>query len=166
MKTKRIAVILTLALLVSVISVVSSASSVSSTSILPMPVTNVHNVVSEKPLYVKDGLTGTWYDNVKGKCVISWQDKTRYGFYNAKLTVYDPVAATNISYKFQLVSIANCNSDTIEGLFDIKKNGTLVASGVTGKLYGLNQAVDNYFKFYSTGEVWHMSAYITSRVDY
>ncbi len=166
MKMKRIAVILTLTLLVSVISVVSSASSVSSASILPIPVTNVHNVVSEKPLYVKDGLTGTWYDSVKGKCVISWQDNTRYGFYNARLTVYDPTAAANISYEFQLVSIANCSSDTIEGIFDIKKNGALVASGVTGKLYGLDQAVGNYFKFYSTGDVWHMSAYITSRVDY
>lgn len=70
-----------------------------------------------------------------------------------------------------MVSISNSTADSVEGLWDIKKDGKLVATGIVGKLYGLNQTVGNYFKFYggttqNNNMIWHVSGYITYRLDY
>ncbi len=130
---------------------------------------DVHSVVGAQPLYLADGSTGEFFRDLKGCCSMNWKDLTRYGFFNAKIVVLDIPAKP--TYEFQLVSIGNCSKTTIEGLWDIKKNGALVASGIVGKLYGIDQTVGHYFKFYGGddlcyAEKWHVSAYITNRVDY
>ncbi|MCX7748361.1 MAG: hypothetical protein N2645_15975 [Clostridia bacterium] len=143
-------------------------SSITDDIIVPLPTiapsTSVHNINVTKPLYLTDGQTGAAYKLVNGYCNISWQDKTRYGFANAKLTI--PDATMKLFYEFQLVAVGNCDDDYIDGIFDIKKNGTVVASGIPGKFYGLSSTPGNYFKFYSNDNTWHFSGYIGSRFDY
>lgn len=131
---------------------------------------DVHSVVAERPLYLTDGITGARYSALSGTCSMNWKEKTRYGFFNAKITVIS-TGVLPLEYEFQLVSIGNATDTEIEGLWDIKRNGILVASGIVGKLYGIDQPVSNYFKFYggdsqNNTNVWHLSAYITYRCDY
>lgn len=131
---------------------------------------DVHSVVAQKPWILTDGITGTTYDNLSGTCSMNWKEKTRYGFFNAKIKVTGPIIAP-LEYEFQLIAIGNATDSEIEGLWDIKRNGVLVASGIVGKLYGIDQPVGTYFKFYGGDSqnntmVWHLSAYITYRCDY
>lgn len=120
-----------------------------------------HQIISEKPLYLKDADTDTWYDSVKGKVVIKWNNLIPiFNSLNADLQVAD-----DLKYEFTLVCSESCSSDSINGTFDIKKNGVLVASNIKGQLYGLNLNEGDYFKFYSEDMNWHFSAYITDRID-
>ncbi len=120
-----------------------------------------HQIISEKPLYLNDAETDTWYDSVKGKVVIKWNNLIPiFNSLNAELQVAD-----NLKYEFTLVSSESCSSDFIKGTFDIKKNGVLVASNIKGQLYGLDLNEGDYFKFYSDDMKWHFSAYITDRID-
>lgn len=131
---------------------------------------DVHSVIAQKPFYLTDGLTGTMYRSLKGYCTMNWKDATRYGSFTAKVS---PILLTPVllEYEFTLVSVGNASSTEIEGLWDIKRNGVLVASGIVGKLYGIDAPVGGYFKFYggdsqSNTFRWHLSAYVTSRFDF
>ena len=131
---------------------------------------DIHDIESDRPLALRDGDTGVSYSTFSfGKCVISWKDNTRYGFFHARAVVTAPPAST--TYEFTLVGIARSNDDYIEGLWDIARNGGIVARGVVGKAYGINQPVGAYFKLYCGdsqcyAEKWHYGAYITHRFDY
>ena len=140
------------------------------------PVKTVHTVISEKLLYLADGDTGEWYDEVKGCATMSWQNRKRCGFFNAKAFLYpkdllgveEPMRTI---YNFALVAIGNSNGDSIEGLWDIRKNGKLVCKGCVGKAYGINLPIGEYFKIYigdseCSDEKWHLSGYITDRYDF
>lgn len=127
------------------------------------------SVWSQKPLYLTDATTGIHYGpgDWKGITTINWKYKTRYGFYETYAET-----ATGDRFEFILVSISNSSDDYIEGLWDIYKNGTNVCLGCVGKAYGLDLPVGDYFKLYvgdsqcfSTTE-WHVSGYITNRLDY
>lgn len=122
---------------------------------------NIHVITSDKPLYFKNPSLSTNLDKVRGNLSISWNEKSNQAFFNAKVKI-----AFGIEYEFRLIETKACSEDSIEGLFDIMKDGKAVASGITGKLYGLNQPVGEYFKFYSSDEQWHLSGYITYRMDY
>jgi len=130
---------------------------------------DVYSVIAQKPYILVDGETGQTYNQLSGTCTMNWKGKTRYGFFNAKIDVVN--SPVRLSYEFQLVAISNCSNSEIEGIWDIKRNGSLVASGIVGKLYGLDQPVGAYFKFYGGdslcyAEKWHLSAFITERIDY
>jgi hypothetical protein len=130
---------------------------------------DVHSIIAQKPLYLVDGSTGASYNVLKGCATIAWKDGTRDGFFNVKVQVANVFIP--LEYEFQLVAIGNCSATMIEGIFDVKRNGVLVASGIVGRVYGLDQPVGSYFKFYGGDSScfdtkWHVSAYITARVDY
>lgn len=129
---------------------------------------NVHSVWAQKPLYVFDGQTGAHYTIAKGTATMNWKDGTRYGFFQAAAIPNSPLM---LSYEFILVAISSASSSTIEGLWDIYRNGSLVCVGCVGRAYGIDQAPGNYFKLYvgdstAYAENWHFSAYITNRLDY
>lgn len=129
---------------------------------------DVHVVITEKPIFVKDGDTGQKYSNVKGYCTINWKDGINYGFCYA----YATIEKKKLVYEFLLVSIASTNDNEIKGRFDIKRNGVLVAHNVKGRAYGFTGPVGSgYFKIYCGdtahyGEKWHFSGYITHKFDY
>jgi hypothetical protein len=130
---------------------------------------DVHSIEAQKPYYLTDGLSGITYTPAKGDCVIGWNDKTNYGFNVARFDITD--TDNSINYEFVLVAISNSDSNQIEGLWDIKRNGILVAKGIVGKLYGLNLPVGSYIKFYGGSSqyntnIWHFSAFITGRYDF
>jgi hypothetical protein len=130
---------------------------------------DVHSVIAQKPFVFIDGLTNTTYNNITGVVSMNWKEKTRYGFFNAKISVLYSV--TPLEYELQLTSIFNSSASAIEGLWDIKRNGVLVVSGITGRLYAIDLPVGQYFKFYSSDNQsninkWHLAAYITYRCDY
>lgn len=128
------------------------------------PSSYVHGIFSQKPLYVLDGTTGTWLTATSGNAIASWTEAPlssgNQAFYNAI------VEAGSDRFEFRLVSLASTNVDEIKGKFDIYKNYALVASGIPGTVYGLSQPVGNYYKFYDDTSHWHVSGYITSRLDY
>lgn len=120
-----------------------------------------HKIISDKPYYLKDADTDTWYDKVKGKVLIEWNSKIPgYSLLKAELQVSD-----SLNYQFELVSAENSSDDSIIGTFNIKRNGKLVAANIYGQLYGLNAKEGDYFKFYSDDFNWHFSAYVTCRID-
>ncbi|MNG03035.1 hypothetical protein D3C84_860960 [compost metagenome] len=112
---------------------------------------------------MQDGTTGSWLTATSGNAIASWTDNPlssgNQGFFNA--IVY--VGTTK--YEFRLVSLASTTVDQIDGKFHIYKNNVLVAA-VAGSVYGLSQPVGNYFKFYDSAFNWHVSGYITDRLDY
>ena len=138
-------------------------------SFVPVFGQQIHNVDSQRPLYFTDGDTGQQYYRLRGNATMSWYEKTRDGFFNAKVIVLD--SPVRLSYEINLVAVSNCTNDMLEGIFDIKRNNILVASGIVGKLYGIDSPVGVYYKFYggtsqTNDHTWHFSAYITDRLDY
>ena len=130
---------------------------------------DAHTVISEKPLYLTDGLTGHNYNFLEGDIHISWTDFTRYGYFYAKVIPFD--SPIKLEYEFILVAVGTADKSEIEGLWDIKINGSLVAEGIVGKLYSLTAPVGDYFKFYGGDSqcntmVWHLSGYVTDRFDF
>jgi hypothetical protein len=148
---KLIVIVVTLLLLFSFTAIASAA---------------VHSVFAPTPFILIDGQTGITYTNLMGCATVNWQDNTRYGFFNARVTVLP-----NTLYEFQLISIGNASPTEIEGLWDIKRNGVLVASGIVGKLYQLSDPIGGYIKFYggtsqNNTMIWHVASYISNRFDY
>ena len=128
------------------------------------PSAYVHGVFSEKPLYVLDGTTGSWLTSTSGNAIASW---TEAPLSSGNQAFFNAVAEVGSNrYEFRLVSLGSTNADEIYGKFDIYKNWTLVASGIPGTVYGLSQPVGSYFKFYDASSQWHVSGYITDRLDY
>ncbi|PWW05256.1 hypothetical protein DFQ01_105240 [Paenibacillus cellulosilyticus] len=154
MKRKWLAAFTVLLLVVMMSFTVSSSAA---------PSTYVHGVFSTSPLYVKDGVTGNWLTATSGNAIASWTENPLssgdQGFFNAIVYV------GSVKYEFRLVSLSATTTDQIDGTFDIYVNNTLTAT-VNGTVYGLSQPVGNYFKFYDSAYNWHVSAYITSRLDY
>jgi hypothetical protein len=128
---------------------------------------STHNVWSTSPLYVIDAQTGTTYSSfLSGNASAAWTQGTTNAYFHAVAVV-----TTSLNYDFQLVSVTSTNGDEINGLYDIRRNGTLVCTGCVGKAYGLSGVVGNYFKLYvgspaGYAEKWHYSGYITSRFDF
>jgi hypothetical protein len=127
------------------------------------PSTYVHGVFSTSPLYVKDGVTGSWLTATSGDAIASWTEAPlssgNQGFFNAIVYV------GSVKYEFRLTSLSSTTVDQINGVFHIYVNNILTAT-VNGSVYGLSQPVGNYFKFYDSAYNWHVSAYITNRLDY
>ena len=128
----------------------------------------VHNVqCDDKPLYVKDYDTGTWYSTFKyGYAVFAWQEGSDPSFAHATAIV-----SSGDEYEFRLETLNSNNSSEIEGEFDVTRNGVLVCDDCIGKAYGLSGSVGDYFKIYvgtpaAYAENWHFSGYITDRFDY
>jgi len=128
------------------------------------PSTYVHGIFSEKPLYVLDGTTGNWLTATSGNAIASWTEHPLSSGNQAFFNAISEVGSDR--FEFRLVSLASTDVDEIKGKFDIYKNYTLVASGIPGTVYGLSQPVGNYYKFYDDTFSWHVSGYITSRLDY
>jgi hypothetical protein len=126
------------------------------------PATYVHSVWSQVPFALEDN--GTWYTPTSGNAIVSWTDAAlstgNSGFFNAIVYV-----GSN-KYEFRLKTFTSSTVSQINGIFDIYKNSILVASSLTGSVYGLNQTVGNYFKFYDSSGLWHVASYINSRKDY
>jgi hypothetical protein len=125
-----------------------------------------HTVISEKPLYLADGDTGEWFSDFSGHSVISWKESTRYGFFNAQANI-----RPDLAYEFTLVSISSSTANSIEGLWDISRNGIPACIGCVGKAYGIDGPVGSYFKLYvgdsqCNQNQWLISGYITSRFDF
>ena len=126
----------------------------------------VHSVWSEnRPIYIIDGDTGKLYNAELGYASHNWQETTGQAFSHAV-----GIGGSNL-YEFRMVSLSSSDSDSINGLWDIYRNGALVCNHCVGKAYGLSGAIGNYFKIYvgtpiAYAEKWHFSGYITNRFDY
>lgn len=124
-----------------------------------------HSVWSQRPLSLVDPSLGG-FSPTSGNMATVWNEKTRNG--HLHITAQ---ANPNLQYEFNLVSIGVSDGDSLNGLWDIYRNGTLVCAGCHGKAYGLSQPVGNYFKLYVGDnscyrEAWHYSGYITNRLDF
>ncbi|HEX8539905.1 MAG TPA: hypothetical protein VF664_20760 [Cystobacter sp.] len=115
-----------------------------------------HNVISNRGLYVSE--PGAASQNItSADMTFVWTEGTTNAFGLAKAWV-----ATGDAYEFQLVSVTAPTKDSeIQGLWNISKNGTLLCSSCSGKVYGFYGS----FKFYSDNG-HHFSGFITSRYDY
>lgn len=125
----------------------------------------VHSVWSTRPLAIADGETGKWYTPTEGNSVSSWQENTPQAFSHAS------GLAGGQQYEFRLVVVSSSDFDSILGLWDIYRGGTLVCNLCVGQAYGLSGAIGDYFKIYvgtpgGYAELWHYSGYITNRFDY
>ena len=132
---------------------------------------DTHSVVSQKPYYLTDGLSGNSYQSLKGTITMNWTDDTRYGFFNAVVKPYTPHPLDPLEYEFVLVGISQSDNYGIKGSWDVYKNGAIVCEGCVGQAYGLNQPVGQYFKLYigdpeCNDYSWHLSGFVTYRIDY
>ncbi len=125
----------------------------------------VHQIASDKPLYVIDGSTGVGYTPSFGDSSSNWQAFTNQAFSHAV------AQAAGGLYEFRLVHTSSSDDSTIVGLWDVYRDGVLMCDDCVGKAYGLDAPVGNYFKIYvgtplAYAERWHFSGYITHRFDY
>jgi inhibitor of cysteine peptidase len=130
---------------------------------IPAPSGTVHNVISDKPLYSWGPVDGD-VRVIDGKCIISWMEGTNNAVFKAKLTVLKDIQKAD--YEYELVAAKTSDKESIIGVFNIRKDGVVIAKEIPGKVYGIGGPVGQYFKFYSEDTNWHLSAYITSRVDF
>ncbi len=129
----------------------------------PTMSSKVHTVISDKAIYLSDPSASS-FQNATGCTTISWYENTGKAFFNSKVTVGE--GDKKATYEFELNEVKTSDMYSIVGTFNIKKNGEYVAKEIPGKVYGIDQPVGEYFKFYSEGEKWHVSGYITSRIDF
>ena len=128
-----------------------------------------HSVWSDHPLAVNDWQTHIGYNTfIRGNAAMSWTEGTVSAYVRA-VAVVNP----QLRYEFILVRAVSTTAESINGLYDVKRNGVLVCHNCVGKAYGLNQPATgaNYFKIYvgtpvAYAERWHYSGYITSRFDF
>jgi hypothetical protein len=125
----------------------------------------VHQIASDKPLYVADGDTGVWYKPSFGDSSSNWQVSTKQAFSHAI------AVTTGGLYEFRLVHVQMSDNSSIQGLWDIYRDAVLVCDNCVGKAYGLDGALGDYFKIYvgtpvAYAEKWHYSGFITHRFDY
>jgi hypothetical protein len=128
-----------------------------------------HSVWSDHPLAVTDWQTHIGYNTfIRGNAAMSWTEGTLSAYVRAVAVV-----TPQLRYEFILVRAVGTTAETINGLYDVKRNGILVCHNCVGKAYGLNQPAtgSNYFKIYvgtpgGYAERWHYSGYITSRFDF
>ena len=133
----------------------------------------VHDVRSDKaPHTLDDYYKGDQYlpsDIDDSKAVISWQEKEKEkeAFLNVQVT-----ASNGTTFEFRLVQVTSSNDkDSIEGLFDIYRNGFLVCDDCVGEAYSLSVPVGDYYKLYvgtpsGFATNWLVSGYLTDRFDY
>jgi hypothetical protein len=128
---------------------------------------NTHSVWSRKPLYLRDGETGKNFKNLRrGNMATAWTEGTTRAYFRA----VGRISATHY-YDFELVKTTGTDGASIDGLYDIKRNGVLVCNNCVGKAYLLNGAIGTYFKLYvgtpaGYEEKWHYSGFITNRFDF
>ena len=130
-----------------------------------------HSISSDKPLFFKNGENSTPPANVviKGDAALAWTQSTTNAYAHAVIVV-NPF----LGYDFMLTKTTSSTADTINGLWDIRKNGTLVCSGCVGKAYLVSDPAGqppNYFKIYignrwGYSEKWGYGGYITNRFDF
>lgn len=120
-----------------------------------------HFINFNKPLYLSDPTLASFTDGVTGEGQIKWTENTKDASFDAKVSVTQK--SGTITYEFKLVLAESCTDSEIDGTFDVLKNGEVAASAIKGRLYGLNSKVSDYFKFYSEGQGWHLSAYVSDR---
>lgn len=72
---------------------------------------DVHVVISEDPILVRDGETGKEYDKVDGYCTINWKEASKFGFCYA----YATISGVKLYYEFMLVSITKATDKEIRG---------------------------------------------------
>ncbi|HEX9061458.1 MAG TPA: hypothetical protein VF941_14855, partial [Clostridia bacterium] len=126
----------------------------------PAPISSTHSIISDKILgFQAPDISFT--NPPKGNTAISWTENSDRAFFDVKV-LYDD----KTTYEFVLVSAKTSDKSSIKGTFNIIKNGTVVAKEVSGQLYGLDQPVGSYYKFYTDDFTWHVSAYIVQRVDF
>ncbi|RKH04607.1 hypothetical protein D7V97_25140 [Corallococcus sp. CA053C] len=126
----------------------------------PALAADVHSIWSSKGLFVKDDTAGS-LPVTSSNAVVSWNVATRATFLN-----FHGFAGGN-EYDFELVgSPASTTIYEITGLWNVRRNGVLVCGGCTGRAYELTALPGNYFKLYTTGEVYGFGAYVTTRKDY
>lgn len=128
---------------------------------------DTHSVWSEKPLMVRDWAASTSYNTfVRGDAAFAWTQATPRAYAHALAIV-----TANLKYDFMLISVTSSNVSTIEGRWNVRRNGVVVCANCIGKAYLLDHAVGDYFKIYvgtpaAYAEHWHYSGYITSRFDF
>ena len=125
----------------------------------------VHQIASDKPLFVGDPELKAQYNPSFGKASSNWQVGTQQAFSHAI------AITTGGLYEFRLVHTQSSNDSSISGLWDVYRDAVLVCDDCVGKVYGIDGAPGNYFKIYvgtpsGYAELWHYSGYITSRFDY
>ena len=131
---------------------------------------DTHSVWSAKPLLVKDGRTGTEYKTfVKGDAAFAWTQPTIRAYAHAFAVI-----SLQLNYDFMLVKATGSNTDGIDGLWDVRRNGVLVCHNCVGKAYMLSPSPippGNYFKIYvgtptAYAEKWLYSGDRTNRFDF
>lgn len=140
----------------------TSAAPTVTPSPTPTASAKTHTLESDKILYLSDpNISNMMF--AQGNINVKWTENTQDASFEAK--VYVPELNVNANYEFKLVEAVTCSSDTITGTFNIIRNGNLVEEKISGTLYGLNNPVGSFFKFFTDGEKWHLSAYVTKRTN-
>jgi hypothetical protein len=121
----------------------------------------VHTIISNDNYLLEDPQLGVTWVIVDGNSTVSWQEGTPLGFY----WTYANIAGGLPEYEFRMVMVTASTAAQLFGVFEIYRNGLLVAT-LTGYVAGLDQpaGVGNYYKLFA-GQ-WHLSAYIDIRHDF
>ena len=130
-----------------------------------------HSISSDKQLFFKNGESGAATANIviKGNAALAWTQATTSAYAHAVIVV-NPF----LGYDFMLTKTTSSTADTINGYWDIRKNGTLICTGCVGKAYLVSDPAGqppSYFKIYignrwGFSETWGYGGYITNRFDF
>ncbi|RKH04606.1 hypothetical protein D7V97_25135 [Corallococcus sp. CA053C] len=128
--------------------------------LLSTPALAWHTITSNRGLYIGDN--GVTSPATGVDMTITWNESPVFASASFK------GIANGNSYDFELVgsSVSSVTSSSINGLWNITRNGALICAGCSGMAYGLDAPVNYGIKFYDSTYQFHFSAFVVTRQDY
>lgn len=123
-----------------------------------------HALKSDKPLYFKAKDYTSLASPYSGYVELDWSMPDNTASFNAVFKVEEN--NQTLAFEITLKKVDAIYSDGFNGYFEIKRNGSVIESSLYAKVYGLNNKIGDYFKFYCEKEAWHFSAYITEKNEW
>ncbi|WP_434391369.1 hypothetical protein [Melittangium boletus] len=107
-----------------------------------------------------------------GSALVSWQENSLQGFGNLRATLSDAKTGAVDQLELKMVRVTSSNLDTINGEWDVFKNGEPTCAGCVGSLYVSppNYQGNAYLKGYvqNTKRSYSFGGYLDTkgRIDY
>ncbi len=132
----------------------------------------VHHARAPSLSYFSESVPGqsTDYSSVNGTALFSWQETSLQGFGHIDAKAYSAKTGVTNSFELKMVRVTSSNATTINGEWDVFKNGTPTCAGCKGSVYLSAPGQNAYLKGYvNDGQVGYSFAAdidAGSRLDY
>ena len=110
------------------------------------------------------------YDYVSGNVLFSWQETSLQGFGHVTAKAYSSLTGVTNTFELKMVRVTSSDASTINGEWDVFKNGAVTCAGCKGSVSILAPSQNAYLKGYvnngQLGYAFTADIDAGSRLDY